>query len=125
MFAASIFPHLLPETSVNFYQYTQRNNPGDSHLHNSRRQNLTFHYNFKCYFIGCETLSLTEGRHTLRVSKNLLRRVRFQVHTAESKKMTMKTMAVSTSENSANFYTTTRSNIQKDGDLLVEKNIST
>jgi hypothetical protein len=28
------------ETSVNFYQTTQRNNPGDSHLHTRRRENL-------------------------------------------------------------------------------------
>jgi hypothetical protein len=29
-----------PETSVNFYQTTRRNNPEDSHLHARRRENL-------------------------------------------------------------------------------------
>jgi hypothetical protein len=28
------------ETSVNFYQTTRRNNPGESHLHTRRRENL-------------------------------------------------------------------------------------
>jgi hypothetical protein len=28
------------ETSVNVYQTTRRNNPGDSHLHTRRRENL-------------------------------------------------------------------------------------
>jgi hypothetical protein len=31
------------ETSVNFYQTTQRNNPENSHLHTRRRENLKFH----------------------------------------------------------------------------------
>jgi hypothetical protein len=31
------------ETSVNFYQTTRRNNPGDSHLHTHRRENLKSH----------------------------------------------------------------------------------
>jgi hypothetical protein len=31
------------ETSVNFYQTTQRNNPEDSHLHTRRRENLKSH----------------------------------------------------------------------------------
>jgi hypothetical protein len=31
------------ETSVNFYQTTRRNNPEDSHLHTSRRENLKSH----------------------------------------------------------------------------------
>jgi hypothetical protein len=29
-----------PETSVNFYQTTRRNNPEDSHLRTRRRENL-------------------------------------------------------------------------------------
>jgi hypothetical protein len=29
-----------PETSINFYQTTRRNNPEDSHLHTCRRENL-------------------------------------------------------------------------------------
>jgi hypothetical protein len=32
-----------PETSVNFYQTTQRNNPEDSHLHMHHRENLKSH----------------------------------------------------------------------------------
>jgi hypothetical protein len=31
------------ETSVNFYQTTQRNNPEDSHLHTRLRENLKSH----------------------------------------------------------------------------------
>jgi hypothetical protein len=31
------------ETSVNFYQTTQRNNPEDSHLHTRSRENLKSH----------------------------------------------------------------------------------
>jgi hypothetical protein len=31
------------ETSVNFYQITQRNNPEDSHLHTHRHENLKSH----------------------------------------------------------------------------------
>jgi hypothetical protein len=31
------------ETSVNFYQTTQRNNPADSHLHTRRSENLKSH----------------------------------------------------------------------------------
>jgi hypothetical protein len=31
------------ETSVNFYQTTRRNNPGDDHLHSRRRENLKSH----------------------------------------------------------------------------------
>jgi hypothetical protein len=30
------------ETSVNFYQTTQRNNPENSHLHTHRRENLKY-----------------------------------------------------------------------------------
>jgi hypothetical protein len=32
------------ETSVNFYQATQHNNPEDSHLHTYCRENLKSHY---------------------------------------------------------------------------------
>jgi hypothetical protein len=38
MGAASTF-----ETSVNFYQITQRNKPQDSHIHTRRRENLKSH----------------------------------------------------------------------------------
>jgi hypothetical protein len=31
------------ETSVSFYQTTRRNNPGDSHFHTRRRENLIFY----------------------------------------------------------------------------------
>jgi uracil DNA glycosylase len=31
------------EMLVNFYQTTRRNNPGDSHLHTRRRENLKSH----------------------------------------------------------------------------------
>jgi hypothetical protein len=34
---------ITSETSVNFYQITQHNNPEDSHLHSRRRENLKFH----------------------------------------------------------------------------------
>jgi hypothetical protein len=33
----------ISETSVNICQMTRRNNPEDSHLHNSRRENLKSH----------------------------------------------------------------------------------
>jgi hypothetical protein len=33
----------ITETSVNVYQTTERNNPGDSHIHFRRRQNLKSH----------------------------------------------------------------------------------
>jgi hypothetical protein len=33
----------ISETSVHFYQTTRRNNPEDSHLHTSRRENLKSH----------------------------------------------------------------------------------
>jgi hypothetical protein len=45
------------ETSVNFYETTQRNIPEDSHLHTRRRENLNSHlisfhlrnlYNWNC-----------------------------------------------------------------------------
>jgi hypothetical protein len=32
------------DTSVNFYQTTQRYNPEDSHLHPRRRENLKSHF---------------------------------------------------------------------------------
>jgi hypothetical protein len=32
-----------PETSLNFYQTTLRNNPEDSHIHTQRRENLKSH----------------------------------------------------------------------------------
>jgi hypothetical protein len=34
------------ETSANFYQTAQRNNPEDSHLHTRRRENLKSHFEF-------------------------------------------------------------------------------
>jgi hypothetical protein len=35
-----------PETSVNFYQTTRRNNPEDSHLHTRRHENLKSQHAF-------------------------------------------------------------------------------
>jgi hypothetical protein len=43
------------ETSVNFYQTTERNIPEDS-LHTRRRENLKSHLVFRC--LSCETVSL-------------------------------------------------------------------
>jgi hypothetical protein len=38
-----------PETSVNFYQATRRNNPEDSHLHTHRSVNLKFYMSLNCF----------------------------------------------------------------------------
>jgi hypothetical protein len=39
----SLWSSSTPETWVNFYQTTRRNNPEDSHLHTRRRENLKSH----------------------------------------------------------------------------------
>jgi hypothetical protein len=40
LYASIIRAMSIYETSVNFYQTTQRNNPEDSHLNTRRRENL-------------------------------------------------------------------------------------
>jgi hypothetical protein len=57
----------LPETSVNFYDTTLRNIPGDSHLHTRRRENLKSYRKirrFLSYFRGSVALYTLEHSGT-------------------------------------------------------------
>jgi hypothetical protein len=51
------------ETSINFYQTTQRNNPEDSHLNSRRRENLRSHQFSICFVVYHLLLKVSTPPH--------------------------------------------------------------
>jgi hypothetical protein len=54
----------ISETSVNFYQTTQRYNPEDSHLHTRRREDWKSCFNYiKIYLLWSLDINHTDNEH--------------------------------------------------------------